>query len=231
MGNPAELLLAQFQRWAAPQTAPPMARGLKGQKTVDALWDHVDAMARIRAIAEAIDALEANNRRVDQYRRMLPEWIKAVLAYPAGWSDQSAHQRLFHPHSLDLLGALADAIDHSIPAVIAEDDHVIWKILDDIAGLLDSDEQIDPKLKAYIHQLLQHVRNCLEDFQGLGAFELREALARLWVAVQAAETQASPENKSQLRKLWEAIWPSAAGGALGSIPQLALTTGMAAGGA
>lgn len=221
MGNPAELLLEQFKTWSKPNTAPAASRGLNTGTRLEILAAHVEAMGHIKVLTEFVDALDQKGEPVDRYRRAIPMWTSAVLAYPQGWSDQTTNQKLFTSHMLDVLEGLAVDINRLLPGLTVDERDTAWRILDEIADLLDaSEDELDVRLRGYIHQLLQHIRDCLEDFSTHGAFDLRHALMRLWVATQAAENSASDETKQRWASFREKIWPAAAGGFLGSLPQL-----------
>lgn len=222
MGNPAELLLQQFKAWSAPSATPKSSRGLHGAQRERALAEHVEAMARIKVLTQVVDVLEQNGRRTARYRRAIPLWIHAVLAYPVGWAASNSNPQLFPDIAMDTLEGLADDIDHYVPAVVATPDSEAWRILEQIGDLLKEEPDLDDRLRLYIHRLLQHVRDCLEDYQSQGAFDLRDALMRLWVALKAAEGEASEANKSRFRRFAEDVWPATFAGFLSSVPQVAL---------
>lgn len=223
MGNPAELLLQQFKAWSEPAATAKSSRGLDNDEREDALSQHVEAMEHIRVLAEIVDLLEHTGRRTDRYRRAIPVWTQAVLAFPHGWEEAGANAKLFPIGALDTLEGLADAIDHSVPALVAEPQSKAWAILEEISDLFSAVPDIDERLSAYAHHLLLHVRDCLNDFQNVGAFDLRESVMRLWVVLKAAEGDASKAaNKSQFRSFAEQVWPATFAGLLSGIPQAGL---------
>src|SRR5690606_23003155 len=98
MGNPAALLLEQFREWSTATGTQAVARGFNHSSS-EALKKHVEAMDHIKTLAKIVDVLREQGKRVERYDRVMPAWIRAVLAYPVGWNAANASKTLFTPHA------------------------------------------------------------------------------------------------------------------------------------
>ncbi len=182
-------------------------------------------MGALIAIDRELTALETRGRNMASYRRIYPQWMHGVLAYPHGWTTTQGD---FSIHALDSLDHLAELLDlttaaHVAPEVVA----TIPAMLDNISALLAEDDSITPQLRAYLLRLVQETRTAVEEHDVLNTFDLDVAMERLWVALQAAADQ-SEKKSDKWRSFFSQVAVSAFGGAIASAPtviQAALTAG------
>ncbi|WP_059061164.1 hypothetical protein [Leucobacter sp. G161] len=196
MSNPARELHAILVRWKAAidATSRPTAERVRGSGFLSQTREAVSLLESVDAI---LDEWEAANRNVGIPRKRAAQWVKSVLAYPAGWDAPLDPERAFPEASLDALEMLADMIDmaQSVTPPLAADR--VHELLAIIREALSADDTLDNDFRAYIEHLLAAVEHALEHRD---AEALREDLQHLWIAVFAAEE--FTENKG--------TWSSAA---------------------
>lgn len=219
MTNPAVELLAIFDRWRGGTTATP-DRGIDA--TPDGIAEHIRAMKLIWDIELALASLEQRSMSVEVFREASTSWAKNVLAYPYGWDKTGGEsETLYTAGRVDMLRALGTLLD-GMPVQVNEgqaSNLAGW--LDEITGLLATDDSIDDALRAYVYKIVAEVRRVLGEYAATGKFDGETALTNLWVSLLAAEGQ-TKTKKGQWKKFAQDIKAPIAAGILINLPQLAI---------
>lgn len=212
MTNPASLLLAQLENWRVP--AGHNFRGVR----LDAEGGRDDqvtaatslAIQHLADIEEILSGMEAEGRRVEPYRRVLPRWRRWVLAYPSSWTHAVSNDEYNNQSDLDLLAALADVIDQFLPVYSEEQRSSVRDSLEGIRIGLVEDMSLPQALRRHINGLLLHAFQCLDEYERFGDFELKKAVDRLIVSVNVAASVS--EDKTRWQNLRDnLVYPVLAG--------------------
>lgn len=197
MTNPASLLLAQLESWRVP--GGHNARGVRldaeGGTDDKVLAAASLAVQHLSAIEELLDGMEADGRRVEPYRRILPRWRQWVFTYPSSWTSSISTDEFNRQSDLDLLAALSDAIEQFLPSYTADQRSTVSQALEEIRVGLVEDTSLPAPLRRHINGLLLHAFQCLDDYEHFGDFELKKAVDRLIVAVNAAASVSDDESR------------------------------------
>jgi hypothetical protein len=192
MRNPARDLHELYE--SVPKNNPIdgiSARGFTGQATESVARELRRAAEILQAIETAIAQLKGAGRFVEVYERMMPEWTSAVFSFPTGWSSTDVRP-LYTRHQMDLLLALADAIDMTVNGQLGPEAlKGVQDLVREAQELLKTDRSISDQLRFYLHTLLQEIQAATSDEAYLDAFNLKQALERLWVAFYGASVQSA----------------------------------------
>ncbi|GAA4265201.1 hypothetical protein [Frondihabitans peucedani] len=222
MTNPAQELLTIFDSWKGSS-----GDGIQIARTQSdgmiSLNDHLRAMKLVWELAQIVDHWEASGQAVQMYRQGLNAWVSYILAFPYSWQASSGNQQARSSARTDLLEALAHALSLSAPRIDINQLESLSSFLDSIMELLASDNALPEELRKYILKLVQEIRLAWEDWSVSGVSPSEDTFLRLWVALQAAEN-ASHEEKSKWRTLWEGLIRPAGAQFLISLPGTSVTT-------
>ncbi len=199
MANPAQLLFDLLSNWR-PQSGR-SATQLRGLDTLedDALKAHRRAMGLIGQIEEVLDGLASAGRRVTQYQQQIPKWHRMVLAYPEGWGVQ---QPAYDGTAMALLETLSDVFDGVLPVTTEAQRQGVEELCGRVLKLLAEDDSLPADLKRHLTAVVNHCRACVAEFSVVGDFDLRVAVDRLVVAVNAA-MRASSSKQSEWAEMFK----------------------------
>ena len=178
-------------------------------------------MHLIEEMHYALNELEANGTSMQLYRDASAKWVHNVLAYPNGWQDNQASNRLYAAARIDMLQSLVILLDASPARVNMQHAANFDTYLASIIDLLATDEGIDDALRAHIAKLVTHVKRALDEYKATGRFDAEDALTQLWVSLIAAEAR-SKGHKGQWRKFAAELRVPVSSGVIVSLPMLAI---------
>lgn len=211
MANPANLLLAQLESWRVPSNGAPRDVRVKALGGDDEVVRATSlAVLHLKAIEELLAGMEAEGRKVDQYKRAFPRWQNWVLAYPASWVHQIGDDTFNSQADIDLLAALGDVVEQYLPSYKQDELANLRGTLEDIRRSLAEDQSIPPDLRRHLHGLLLNASECLEHYDLFGEFELKKAVDRLLVSVGVA-AQVSKDKSRWQRLMQNLLFPVVAG--------------------
>jgi hypothetical protein len=197
MANPAELLYDQLTRWnnRAPNRSNALHRGLAGNFDT-AAREHEIAMGHISAIRELVEtAALADDAAADEFRAEIPKWTGMVLSFPAGWQGYGN----FDTNSLQLLRILRRDLKAYVPTYTPDQIDSVRNALATTLELLRRDGTIKGALAIYLTNLLNHLRQVLDEYDLRGDFDLARATTLLRETVRTAE---EVSDNPQVKPLW-----------------------------
>jgi hypothetical protein len=211
MSNPAELLLEIVDGWEPKGSNRNLlnVRRLSVRLKDDepSPWDtHRRAVGHLLAIETIIDAMEASEVPITLYRSALRRWTRFVFAIESSWGTEQDADLVMHEADRDLLEALSDLIADTFVPVFSDEqrESVLASIGEAVAALAEDD--LPPELKRHLLDVIGHARQCVEEYETLGDFELAVAIQRLQATVTAAAAYTAAENSdSRAAKTWAAI--------------------------
>lgn len=217
MSNPASELLSIFNAWTEAGSAPANGRQMGEQVGVDR---HIEAMRNLIAIDAELSTLEARGSNVGVYRQAVAAWIRFTIAYPHGWTTDVSRP-LANEGRFDLLEALADRLEASMPTAHIEGAADLPAFLNGIVDLVNEDSAISAELRAYILELVQEIREALENYKVTGQFDSASRLRDLWIALGAASSESS-EHKTKWKSFRDTVIRPATVGLIVNAPTTVL---------
>lgn len=200
MSNPARMLFVQFAEWNK-GTGNPQAGRKMNSNPDEATEKHIVAMKLLWEVERTLSVMKADGRNVDSYIRMIRPWAYAILNYPYAWQGQSnSNAGLFTAHVMDSLEHLADALDGWLPQVDPQSIGSLRGYLDVVQETLNADTTLPDPLRRYMSRLISETRLALDNHEVDGDFSIREAMDRLWVALNAC-AEKSKGAKTRWRNL------------------------------
>lgn len=197
-GNPARELQTIFDAWEQHNNLAYLVRALDSE---DGIQDTVRALRLLDSINTHLDILEGQGHTVDVFRSATRDWFRDVFHYPHSWgSDYQSTSRG------DMLQALAALLDTTSPVLNHNDEAIhaqtVRELLDDTIQALEDDEGLDPYLRRYLFEAINHARTCLGRYETSGLFDLARAVKDLEVLLAAAQTM-SRDHTPAWKKLRE----------------------------
>jgi hypothetical protein len=197
------LLYAQLQEWNPPNNGRNDNTANYRQIPSDiagAMRRHEIAMSHIASIRELVGTMEKiKNIPGDDFRAELPNWTAVVMSYDNGW--QTA--RVFAPEPLRILRLLIPLIRDLVPAYTPDQVGQLRGALDAVLRALYDDRTIDNALAVYLVNLVNHIRQVLDDYDLRGDFELARATTLLQTTIQVARKAST--NKG-MKARWKALY-------------------------
>ncbi|MDQ2638069.1 MAG: hypothetical protein M3Y83_14470 [Actinomycetota bacterium] len=186
MANPAELLHQTLIRWRA-----------NGGSYVDQLEQRI-AVRHLDAIDELLTQMDAAQIGTDVYRRYFDKWATLTLHHPHDWQSQGQRQHI-DDTPLDHLQNLSAWFRTLVPTVQAGGLDSLREFADGAEAVLADDDSIDPLLKRHVQSVIEHLAWCIDRYDEVGDFELREAVDRL---IAAMVTTAARSKKKDGWRDW-----------------------------
>lgn len=150
---------------------------------------------------DLITELDANEGAGSVARRRYNNWVKMALAYPHGWNSASP---VFDEGDLDVLESLAFSIRPMIVEVSQPMRENLASLLTEILTDLGQDEHLPADLKNHIFTVVSHCRNCIDEYDILGAVAYKRAVDLLFAdLVRAAYYE---ENGNKWRDKMRVFW-------------------------
>lgn len=208
MANPAELLLALFEKWNQDSGFVAKARG-----DDDLLSTHRQALAYIDQIAALIDELESRGKRVRYHRVFLPKWVQTVFNYPHHWSSSTDFATIGETQ-LQQLESLANDLDDIVPKADAERLEAFKSYLAAVLTALDGDKSLPDDVRNQAKAVIIHIQTVVDQLAVVGEFELQESLDRL-LGVLLRVATASRQREKWVTFLNDFVWPFATGNLAG----------------
>lgn len=195
-GNPARELQTIFDAWEQRNGQAYLVRVLDSE---DGIQDTVRALRLLDSIDTHLDCLENQGQAVDVFRSATRDWFRDVFHYPHSWgSDVQSTSRG------DMLKALAVLLDNTSPGLSHNDEanlvQTVGELLDDTIQALYDDEGLDPYLRRYLFDAINHARTCLGRYETSGLFDLARAVKDLEVLLAAAQTMSRGRSSA-----WEKL--------------------------
>lgn len=204
MANPAQLLHRTLKDWDGRGRGGHAPSTIRQMQSADGIQRVLQAVGYLAEIDELLSAMEAAGRNTGLYRRRYGNWVRMVLSYPTGWESRAP---AFDAGDLDTLEALIDVLGGFVPVASAEERSSISDLVTEILGALREDTQIPSELKAHLFAVAEHCRRCIDEYEVLGDFALRQALDRLFAELARAE--ASGATDSTWRDRFSRFWTRA----------------------
>lgn len=183
-GNPARELRAIFNKWQQSSSTADVTRSLH---TDDGLRDTVEALRLLESISGRLDLIEKQGHKVDVFRSTIDDWLRDIFHYPKSWAADA--QTTSHDNMLEalevLLNTTAPTLNPTDEATLAQ---TVEESLDDTLQALKDDEELDPFLRIYLFEAINHARTCLGRYETSGLFDLARAVKDLEVLLAAAQT-------------------------------------------
>lgn len=205
MSNPATKLLELLRSWdvAANQT-PEQARGFN--EGTETFWQqHIRAVGYLRDITVLLDGVEASGRRVEPYRRAMPNWTAAVFAFNTPWRQSpNSPRRCIAEADLDVLEALETLIDEAnlAPETSEAERNRLHEAVKDAQKLVLGDKELPQDLRRYLLGLISEADYCLTEYNSFGSVELRGISFQLGGALlTAASSAGSDERRNKFSEL------------------------------
>jgi len=182
--NPARELQTIFDAWEQRNGRACLVRALDSG---DGIQDTVRALRLLDSINTHLDILEGLGHTVDVFRSATRDWFRDVFHYPHSWgSDVQSTSRG------DMLKALTVLLDTASPGLRHNDKanltQTVGELLDDTIQALNDDVGLDPYLRRYLFDAINHARTCLGRYETSGLFDLARAVKDLEVLLAAAQT-------------------------------------------
>ncbi len=196
--NLARELQTIFDAWEQRNGRACLVRALDSG---DGIQDTVRALRLLDSINTHLDILEGLGHTVDVFRSATRDWFRDVFHYPHSWgSDVQSTSRG------DMLKALTVLLDTASPGLRHNDKanlaQTVGELLDDTIQALNDDVGLDPYLKRYLFDAINHARTCLGRYETSGLFDLARAVKDLEVLLAAAQTM-SRDHTPAWKKLRE----------------------------
>lgn len=216
MANPAELLHRQLLGWTDGRTKTAKeARNFNKQngennsqfqsRTAQIWADHRLAVTRLNQVVEAIEVAKREGVPVTVYDQFIPQWTKAIFAYPHGWAERSEPGILKAP--LDQLEGVAALLDFVIPKFEEGSSEKFSNFLEVLLYRVSALDESHRFLREHSIRIIQHLRGCLEDLDLYGEFKIIDALHELKYILEALEEAAdTQEDKKFYQKAREGAW-------------------------
>ncbi|MCQ4150259.1 hypothetical protein [Rhodococcus qingshengii] len=203
MANPAQLLHEALKEWD-PRGAVRSASDIRVMQNQDGIARVIRAVGYLSEIGELLSAMEAAGRNTGLYRRRYQNWTAMVLSYPDGWNSRAS---AFDQGDLDTLEALIEVIGSLVPVASQRERSSISDLVTEILEALREDTQMPNELKAHLFAVAEHCRRCIDEYEILGDFALRQAVDRLYAELARAE--ASGATDSTWRDRFSRFWTRA----------------------
>ena len=164
-----------------------------------------------RVIARVEDAIEAaelaTGSDLGSFKAEIPGWIQIAAGLPVHWLQPTNAEKSVPSASIKSLHHLALYLDGKVLVLDTERKATIDALLPEIEKALTA-EGISNHLHRYVLSLIAEIRAALADEKVGVAFDLGEAIRRLWICLGAAESEATGESsKGVFRTLREKIIP------------------------
>ncbi|MBW0294022.1 hypothetical protein ATN37_25510 [Rhodococcus sp. MH15] len=124
-----------------------------------------------------------------------------VLSYPDGWTNRAS---TFDQGDLDTLEALIEVIGSLVPVASQQERSSISDLVTEILEALHEDIQMPNELKAHLFAVAEHCRRCIDEYEILGDFALRQAVDRLYAELARAEASGSTDAtwRDRFSRFW-----------------------------
>ncbi len=120
----------------------------------------------MRVIAECdvvITELESTMPSAAAYRKSVRRWAAALMHYPNQWQTPRQAQTPFTDLIIDTLQGLATLIDARGPMLQPVGEEKLRELLDEVEELLRIDDSIDGLVRAHLYEVIQMLRQYLDD--------------------------------------------------------------------
>lgn len=228
MTNPAAHLHDLIISWQGdPNTNEARRRGVQGagdqeQKLRLVRGIHA-ALDDLREIEGLLDALEAEGRRTQSFRKHLNRWYNWVIAYPDGW-ELSGGLNFHNTATLEILDSLASVLEAEINDFSPETVKEVRSLVDEARDLLAKDDTLPIGIRRHLHSVLSHAWQVANDFDLFGDFALQESTERMIIALNVA-AKTSTKKESSWKILWNRAAQAAAERMGGTLSDLAIEGG------
>jgi hypothetical protein len=160
-------------------------------------------LARIDVI---LNQLDSDGYDVGLFRRQFAAWVRIPLGLRGGWSTAASVEHFIPSAIIDQVEGLALFLDGKVYEFDVSRHDDLRALVADVRMALEVDVELPQPLRIYIHRLLAEIQHALND-EAIGeAFDLADAIRRLWVALGSAENaSADDKSKSMWRRFAERI--------------------------
>mgnify|MGYP001645232460 FL=1 len=232
--NPAALLHEHLTVWRGTTSttlhshfhATTSGDNVTEDEMVARILDAARLLIRINRVIEGLD--RSGGHRTGPYRRNYPVWCRSVLSIDKTWHTGATYspEDICPIAALDALDSLASVLDLVTPAPGRLSHQHLTALVTEIASLLDDDATLSEELRAHLHMVVAHMRDCLANPDRYDLADLAEAAEDLLGAAKnAAEETTDPRTRSRWEKFRDGIvYPTVAGlivnGATAGMPLL-----------
>ncbi|MGB0971444.1 MAG: hypothetical protein ACPGVG_10825 [Mycobacterium sp.] len=155
---------------------------------------HRIAIRHLDAIEELLDQMDDAQIRTDVYRRHLPKWTTLTLRHPHDWQNQNATKHV-DSTALDHLLNLSDWFLGFVPSVATDGLDSLRDFVESTQAVLEEDDSLDPALKRHVQRVIDHLTWCIDEYERIGDFELREAVDRLIAAMVTTAARSKHQGR------------------------------------
>ncbi|GGE75582.1 hypothetical protein [Nesterenkonia cremea] len=198
MGNPAEELSVILREWQAGEGRSMEA--LRDTKSSSGLRKHLTAMRLLEEVAERVERMASEGRKVRGYQDLWPRLGRGILAIKSRWTQRPVTGAAdFKESDLDLLDQLGELLDLDQTRVIinAESQDRLIELMEESLSVLDSDSSLPEATSSYIRRCLERLLTCLREYERHGRSATEEAVQHAYFAMQAAEVESDEPSKWQ----------------------------------
>lgn len=189
MANPADDLYEIFKNWRSvklkdgTQGSVKKSRFLEHSKAeqVEHGWEIQRKAARcLEGIAQIIQQMEAAGDDVTSEKEYFKHWVKAVFAYPNGWSQTESG---VSNTALQSLGMFKNSARRFVPELREEAVEELRRLLENEPSLTPPPGAYPVELFDYFTKVKFHLKHCIDNYQATSSFDLQEAAEHYRAAV------------------------------------------------
>lgn len=134
----------------------------------------------LQAISIILKEMEKSGRDVSNELQFFNEWTKSVFAYPGGFEK---HGSGLTDMALSTLGMFRNSVLGFIPELDDSAVSELQNLLEDEPTLEPPEGEFPAELYDYFIRVRSHLRHCLENYESLSQFDIREAAEHYRAAV------------------------------------------------